>query len=226
MIKLFVTGLSLIFIVSCHHPENLTELEEGMILYDISYSSEQIDGFRLTLLPKKMILKFNRHSSAGIIEGMFGFFTLTNIYNSKTGKTATLLKISDSKVYYESGNNETPCCFLGMDHISITKTEETKYIAGLKSYKALGTLAGQDTTHFDIWFTRDIKIKNPNAGNPYRVLDGVLLQFQLRINDIAMELRAEEVIPSEIYREEFEIPHDYLRITQEKMQRYLSKLLE
>ena len=216
----------LLFIISCQPPSEKQKIEEGTIEYEITYIEKNTSNYLSALLPGKMTLKFNSDNCMNEIEGFFSLFSITNYIDSKKHKSTTILKFFSKKYIYEGKKNEYSCCFDDFSGIEIEYVNETKQIAGLECKKAIVHFPNSRKESFVIYYTTDIQIDDPNWANPYQMIDGVLMEFQLKLGSINMKLIAKEVIENKIFDTDFDIPLNNEKISRKKMENILDKLVE
>jgi GLPGLI family protein len=104
-----------------------------------------------------------------------------------------------------------------MKDLVVVESSETKEICGLKCKKAVGTSAAFNNKPFDIYYTDEIKIADPNMNSPFQDIKGVLLQFTADMNNISMSLIAEKVSEIEIEDEIFDKPEGYTSVSKDEM---------
>ena len=137
-----------------------------------------------------------------------------------------ILKVMDNKYYYPGSKYEPPFFFDGLQNVSIELKNETRLIAGLVCKKAIISYKNNNKPPFEVYYTEQIKIKNPNKSNPFNQINGVLIQFNIIMNNIEMHLMATRYKSDNIPDELFKIPKDYRKVSKEKMSGVLDKLLE
>jgi GLPGLI family protein len=199
--------------------------EEGIIIYDIAYQQEEaMNPIAASVMPSKMELKFRKNDYKITIEGFMGLFSLSNIYNVKSNRNITLLKFWDKKYKYVGMPGESSVLFGDRRNLHIQYCHDTKVIAGLLCHKAMV----KDNTRnnkWNIFYTNQIKIKNPNQTTPYELLKGVLMDFQLTYHHLNMKLVTKQVqiLPQD--PSVFDIPDSYKSINRESMDRILTNLM-
>ena len=70
---------------------------------------------------------------------------------------------------------------------------------------------------FEIKFTDDIQIKQPNWCNQFSGLDAVLLEYELKQYGLRLKLKANAVEEGSIQESSFEIPAGYKQVSIEEM---------
>lgn len=171
-----------------------------------------------SMMPKNMKMKFKDNNTVNELKTGAGVFQTKFINQSKNKQLIHLVKLVNSKYglildsteIYESYAKQN-------DGMKIEKTQETKEIAGYKCYKAKITFDHPEN-NFDVYYTTEIEIKDPNWCTPFHEIEGVLMEYQLENYNILMRLTAESVSFEEIDAGEFEMPDDYEQISQKEME--------
>jgi len=211
--------------VSCLPDANSTGITSGRIDYKITYLNDNIDKKTMEILPKRMKLVFNEKTAINNIEGFMGFYKLEAITNFHTRKCSTLLKVFEKNYLFKGKRDEMMCCFESMDEMEIAETRETKTIAGFACKKAVIYLPSSQKS-FDIYYTGEIQLTHPNATNPYREVNGVLMEFELNLLHLKMRFTAENFHPlaESSYKKDF--PKNTRAITREQMTEILKRLMD
>jgi GLPGLI family protein len=204
---------------------DFSDQPQGVIEYDVTYISNK-SSMPTNLLPKKVVLKFRANKSITSINGFMGMFSLRNISDLKKHTNTMMLKVMDNKYYCEGEKNQSPFFFDGLNEIKITKINESKSIAGLLCHKAIVTSEKSKIEPFELYYTNEIKIKNPNKSTPFGSIDGVLMQFNIQLSNIEMKLTATKYTKDQVNSDLFEIPKEYKSISRNKLKGVLVKLLE
>ncbi len=214
-----------LILASCGGSDSRKGINSGRIDYKITYLNDNLDKKMLDILPKRMKLIFNQKEAINNIEGFLGFYKLEALTNFHTRKCSTILKVIDKNYLYKGKHNEMMCCFNSMDEMVITETEETKNIAGFNCHKAIIYLPSKQTS-FDIYYTGEINLKHPNSTNPYRKINGVLMEFELNLMNLHMRFSAEKFQPLAEIPAEYDLPKTTRTIDRDQMTEILNKLLE
>jgi hypothetical protein len=208
---------------SCNNDEINTKVDEGIIEYEISYLNTG-NHFPVQLLPKIMKMEFNRNFTSYTIEDRLGLFVISNIIDLKDRKHVTLLKVFDKKYAYSGGKKEPPILFDASVKYDVNYIDDTSRIIGILCNKALINEKNTDD-NFDVFYTNQVGINNPNINTPYERIDGMLMNFKLRLKSLDMQLKAKKIDIKEIDNKQFEIPSDYKFISRNKMEEILTTLL-
>jgi hypothetical protein len=215
-----------LLIISCKKSDEEEKYTDGSIEYKITYLENELKEISPGLLPKKMKLEFNSHYSTNTIEGFMGFFKLHSQTNFKNKRCATLLEVLNKKYVFNGKRGEYMCCFDNIDNMEVEYTDDTKVIAGLNSKKAIIRLPGNDES-FEIYYTDEIYIDEPNSTNPYIQIKGVLMDFQLNLIYLKMQFTAEKFMPAQNKKiQKLNLPEKYQEVTREQMTYIIKRLME
>ena len=112
-----------------------------------------------------------------------------------------------------------------MPGIRIENADSTKTIAGYLCKCSNVFIGDSAKPSFSIYYTEEIKLDNPNCNNPFNMINGVLLEFQMSFQKIPMRLTAKKVIKEEIPEDEFKVPEGFSKVPMAKMQEVISNLM-
>lgn len=225
VLSIFFTVLSFQF-VSCDRTVENEGMSEGYIDYEISYLQNSLKTIPTELLPKKMVYKFRNENTIQKIDGFLGFFSIFHLVNKKKSINSTFLKIRNHKYCYPGNKGEMIVGFDTMEGMEITPLPESKEIAGFEAKKALISFPCGTRNSFYVYYTEDIPLKNPNASNPFKEINGVLLEFQLKFHNLDMLLVAKDVVFQPVNKKEFNSPEEFKSIPKSEMERIIGLLLE
>lgn len=217
MTKHFFTGLlSLLFILFLAGCKPLDEkfLSEGSIEYDASVvdpNSPMAD-----MAPSSMTIKFKNNMSCVEMNAGMGLFSTAFITNPETKTLIQLVRLMNKKFSLVQ-NEEQLKKENELFNLEIIPTKQTKLIAGYKCKKAVAHYKGGNSPDFDIYYTQDLNIKNPNFANPYSMIDGVLMEYQMKKFGVEMKFTAKSVLKGDIDDSTFNLPQDYKAITNKEM---------
>jgi hypothetical protein len=211
-------------VLGCSEKEHEGIYKQGRIDYKITYLNAENGSFDPSLLPKKMVLEFNEKFCTNTIDGFMGFFRLGNFTYFGKKKSTTFLKVLDKNYVFYGERQELMCCFDTFEDMTIVTDTTTKYIAGLKSYRAKATIPSTGDV-FEIFYTNDINLDHPNITNPYLDLDGVLTDFVLFMGPYKMRFEAQKFDPSVMPKEMGSVPKDASTVTRDEMVYALDRLM-
>lgn len=220
MKKAFFISVLLGFLASSCKYANPKFISEGIIEYDAKVVDE--DHPMAGLAPGKMIVKFKNDQFAAEMSSM-GVFTTTFIANPGKKTLTQLVKvfnvkqacIDDEKAIQKENDDYK---------LELTETKETKEIAGYKCKKLIATMADDPTIKFDVYYTEEMNVTNPNFANPYSKVKGMLMEYRLKKFGLEMTFTALGVKKEEIPDEEFELPAYYKVISKEEMDEFFKSI--
>lgn len=210
---------------SCEITDSRQKIHSGRIDYKITYLNQDLDHKAQDLLPRHMKLLFNEKQAMNDIEGFLGFYKLSAITDFTTRKCSTVLKVFEKQYLFKGKREEQMCCFDTMDDMKITETDETKQIAGFTCKKAIVYIPSTHT-EFVIYYTDEIKLKHPNATNPYWKVKGVLMEFELNLLYLRMRFVAENFHEMEPENMSNEFAEFSRQVSRDQMTQILNKLME
>ena len=217
--------VTFILVSSCNSTDDRKQVTSGRIDYKITYLNTDLDKKTMELLPRKMKLVFNEKQAANHIEGFLGFYKLNAITDLHTRKCSTLLKILDRSYLFKGKRDELMCCFDTMEDMEINETRETKEIAGFTCKKAIVYLPSNGNS-FVIYYTDEIDLRHPNSNNPYKKVNGVLMEFELNMLYLRMRFSAEKFHNPGTESQIAKLPENVKHISRDQMTQILNKLME
>lgn len=171
-------------------------------------------------------MEFRNDATITEIDGIFGYFNISNVTNARKSMNLTYLKVMNRKFYFEGGKDDIAPGFQKMTDLKIEYIEGgEKEICGYNCKKALISMPGFGNEPIPVYYTNEIDIRNPNTATPYKDMDGVLLEFYLTLSNLKMKLVAENVYIKPVTDKKFERQPDYLRISKPTMERILDSLM-
>jgi hypothetical protein len=210
LISLILLGILLLS--SCKELAKTKDLSEGFIEYNIEYFDTVLqNSYNANMRPNKMVIKFKDSNTINKIEGLSGAFTFAFIQNKQGQKAYTLIKLLNKKLFYQEPllPNTLPFAYSDMPEFSITYTDEVINMLGFNCHKAIGHFRDSLSTPFEILYTKEINVNNPNANSPFEEIDGVLLKFTAIMFGHKMNVQASNIKSLKISDEEFVIPTGY-----------------
>lgn len=201
-------------------------VNEGVIKYDITFNEEEKKTNNVIgLLPTEMEQMFKNGNSKCRIEGFMGMFLTALISNTESKSNSYVFKVMTEKYYCSTKFGEPTLGFDPVTGMHLKRTSERKEIAGYKAYKVKVTFDDPSIEPYDIYYTDEIKIYNPNWSNPYSEIQGVLLEFRVKMKGITMILKAKEVVKKEIPATEFNIPDGFKKVKPVELDSTIVKIM-
>lgn len=219
-----ILSLLLLLISGCSDSGNKKKFNEGTIEYLVEYGGDNPSKTNLNLLPNKFTIKFRDNNTSNRIEGLSGNVNLTFIKNIEADNLIILVNIWNKKLYYQDtlSKEKLPNAYAGMPEISIEKTSETVTYKGYNCKKAIAHYKDSTDYSFEILYTNDINIANPNANTPFEPIDGVMLKFSIKLRKYTMNISASSIKSEDIPMSEFLAPSDYEKVPKRTIEDLIS----
>src|ERR1035437_6465476 len=163
------------------------------------------------MAPSKMTVKFKNNLSSAEMSAGMGLFSTSFIADPQKKSLIQLVKLLNKK--FSMVLNETDLKKENeLFNLEIIPSKETKMIAGYKCEKATVHYKTGNFPDFAIYYTRDLNIKNSNFANPFYMIDGVLMEYQMTKFGLEMKFTATCVKKDDIDDSVFQLPSDYKQI--------------
>jgi GLPGLI family protein len=150
--------------------------DSGSIDYEISYADSMKKDIMASMLPSKMNFKFIPGTTLNEFKVGMGIITATFIANEETKTLTSLFKVIDKKYALIYSPEETKAELDKLPKFKIVLSGESKKIAGYTCKKAILSQVGKEGNTFAVFYTTEIKVKNPNWNLPYAEIHGVLME--------------------------------------------------
>jgi hypothetical protein len=197
-------------------------IDQGEIHYNIDYKGTI--GVPKEVLPQTLIVSFKKDKILFEMSGI-GNSGIMNLANPEKGIFDTYFTFFTRKYYYAAEPGEIYPGFEEMNGMVIKKTSKTAVICGFNCKNIEVTFPpDKDITH-DVWYTNEIKVKNPNASTPFNQVDGVLMSFFFLLGPTELHFDAETVYKKEIPDETFERRDKFVRVTREEINQFINKMI-
>lgn len=193
-------------------------INEGKIVYKLSYPQFQSDNIFISMFPKEMSFKFKDNNTKNELKTSMAVFSTSLLANSKEKKITHLVRIANKYSGLEMDSIEIMNEYgKKPDGMLITPTDSVKEIAGYVCKHAHVTFENDTSKYFDIFYTTEIGIKDPNWCTPFYEIKGVLMEAQITQFNMDMHMIATSVIAEKYPQEEFIVTKEYQPITIEEM---------
>lgn len=193
-------------------------IKEGKIIYELTYPQFTDDNIFTSMFPREMSFKFKDNNTKNELKTTMAVFSTALLANNEQKTVTHLVRIANKysgvvldsvEIMEEYGKKP--------EGMTITPTDSTKEIAGYKCKHAKVTFASDSTKNFDLFYTNEIGIEDPNWCTPFHEIKGVLMEARVNKFNIEMQMVAKQVIAEEYPDEEFKITHEFEPITVAEM---------
>lgn len=199
-------------------------IDQGEIHYSIEYSGT-IGSLPKEVLPKNLIVSFRDDKILFEMLSPIGNSGIINLSNPKKDLYDTYFSLFTLKYYYAAKKGEMYPGFEAMEGMELRKTEKTEVICGFNCKNAEVTFPSDREKIFDVWYTDEIKVKNPNECSPFYELDGVMMSFFFLIGHSELRFNAETVYKKDIPDQVFERREKFVRSSREEIIKLINTML-
>lgn len=199
-------------------------ISQGEIHYSIDYIGN-FGPMPKEVLPKNLIVSFKNNKILFEMISSFGNSGILNLSNPEKGIFDTYFSLFTLKYYYSVQPGEQFPGFEAMNDMVIRKTGKTSVICGFNCKNAEATIPSQGNKVYDIWYTTEINVKNPNTATPFEKIDGVLMNFFFFLGPAELHFDAETVYKKEIPDEDFERRDKFIRVSRAEINKFINKMI-
>ncbi len=201
-------------------------IDEGTLTYKIEFNEqEKAERSIIGLLPETMKYYYKEKSSTMEISA-FGMFRTAYISNFKDKTNSILFYFMPKKYTCGAKFGEKMIGFDPLPGIILTQTDEKKEILGLTAHKIHVSFKDTKQEEYDIWYTKDLKVNNPNWHTPYKDVDGVLLDYRIKLKDISMHIYLNEISDKVVDYAKFIVPDDFVKVDVDSMNAIFDEYLK
>ena len=197
---------------------------QGEIHYSVEYAGK-ISQMPLEFMPKNLVVAFKDDNIMYKLISPFGNSGIINLANPSKEIYDTYLSMFTIKYFYSLEPGECYPGFDAMEGIEIKRTSKSSTICGFNCKNAEVTLPSDRNKVYDVWYTEEIAVKNPNASTPYKQIEGVLMSFFFVIGNSEIHFHAENVYKTELPDETFDRKEKYVRVSKEDMNKFIGKIV-
>ncbi|OQB00085.1 MAG: hypothetical protein BWY22_00009 [Bacteroidetes bacterium ADurb.Bin217] len=226
--KIIFTVLKLcvvLYMLNLLHSCSISGENEGVIEYDIEFNEEERKKNEIIdLLPKTMKYYFKNNSAISEISYM-GVFRTAYISNFDEKTNTILFYFMPNKYYCTTAFGEKTIGYDPMPGIKLEETGESKDIKGIKAYRVRVTFEDKSIDPYDVWYTKDFKVHNPNWHTPYKDINGVLLDYRIKMKGISMHMTVSSFADEAVDSAKFQIQKSYKKVNPNEMDKIFDKHL-
>jgi hypothetical protein len=199
-------------------------ISQGEIHYTIDYMGN-FGPMPKEVLPKNLVVAFKKDKVLFEMISTFGNSGIVNLANPERGILDTYFSLFTLKYFYEVQPGEQYPGFDAMEGMEVTKTSRTSVICGFNCKNAEVTFPFDRSKVYQVWYTNEITIKNPNTATPFNQIDGVLMSFFFILGTAELHFDAETVYKKNIPDEQFERRQKFTRVSRKEIDRFINKMI-
>ena len=222
----YVLFIAVIFAMtgySCRH-KGAKFLSQGEIHYNIEYSGK-IGAMPREFLPQNLVVSFKNDKILFEMITPFGNSGILNLSNPEKGIFDTYFSLFTIRYFYAAKPGEMYPGFEEMNGMELIKTSKTAVICGFNCKNAEVYLPFDKSKAYEIWYTDEINIQNPNASTPFYQIDGVLMSFFFYMGSAELHFEVETVYQKDISDDTFERRNTFTKISREEINKFISKMV-
>ncbi len=201
-------------------------VDEGRIIYKVSFPNIQRGTPLAMLLPKKMQTVFKGPKTKIFLSIGMGTVKLTFLADADKQVVTHIMEVWGNKYICKAEGKDLKIEQSEMPNYKLTNIgAEGKEIAGWNCKKAHVI----DKTHnkeFDIYYSDELGANSINWHSPYRAMEACLMEYYYEQMNMNMYLTAKEVIKEAIDDDEFVVDGDYEVISKAEFDNKLKDLME
>jgi hypothetical protein len=216
-------AISTFFISSCSKNGGRF-MTQGEIHYDVQYEG-QVSKMPLEIMPKNLIVSFKDDNIIYELISPIGNSGIINLSNPSKEIYDTYLSLFTVRYFYSSKPGELYPGFEAMRGLEIKKTSKSAVICGFKCKNAEVTLPSDRSKIYNVWYTEEIPVKNPNASTPFYQIDGVLMSFFFFIGRSEFHFEAQNIYKKEIPDKTFERKEKFKKVSKNDINRFINKMI-
>lgn len=200
------------------------DFAQGLIRYRISYDSLTQTSIPHRLLPSELTIRFKDNNTHTTIEGLLSLALIKNCERELFTSLVNIKLTGTRFMHTEGMSGCIPTLYASMPKLTLSGCVEDCQMLGLACKRTTGHF-GSPEHPFEIVYTNDIHIEQPNAHTPFEEIDGVMLAFTMNIPPFMMRVRATEVAHEEVCLSVFDAPDNYTEVDQATLQKLLHTIL-
>jgi hypothetical protein len=159
----------------------------GIIEYEISFPDFNAEEHPLTaaFLPKKQVVSFAGNQMHSQIKK--AVFELNVITDSENRRFYSDYLFNERKHFVGQGD-ELSSMLSANKGFRVQLTDITDTLLGFTIHQAIAT--SNENEVFELWYTKQIVMTNPNWFNPYHEVPGMLMRYTIEQNGVKMKFEA------------------------------------
>lgn len=202
--------------------KGVKHLDQGEIHYNIEYSGNL--GLPREVLPKNLIVSFKKDKILFEITGL-GKSGIANLNNPEKGIFDTYFTFFTRKYYYPAESAELNPGLEAMEGMILKKTSKTSVICGFNCKNVEATFPSDEEKVYNIWYTNEIQVENPNISSPFSQIDGILMEFVFLFGPTELHFTAENVYKMDIPDITFDRKADFVRVSRDDINTFINKMI-
>ena len=222
--KALLFTVILIFVACSCKKTGGRRINQGEIHYDVQYEGH-VTLMPKELMPKNLVVSFKDDNIIYELISPFGNSGITNLSNPSKEIYDTYLSMFTIRYFYASKPGELYPGFDAMRGMEVKKTTRSAVICGFNCKNAEVTFPFDRSKIYNVWYTDEIPVRNPNASTPFNQIDGVLMSFFFFIGRSEFHFEAQNVYRKEIPDKTFERKEKFKRVSKNDINKFINKMV-
>lgn len=222
--KALLFTVILIFVAYSCKKAGGRRINQGEIHYDVQYEGH-VTLMPKELMPKNLVVSFKDDNIIYELISPFGNSGITNLSNPSKEIYDTYLSMFTIRYFYASKPGELYPGFDAMRGMEVKKTARSAVICGFNCKNAEVTFPFDRSKIYNVWYTAEIPVRNPNASTPFNQIDGVLMSFFFFIGRSEFHFEAQNVYRKEIPDKTFERKEKFKRVSKNDINKFINKMV-
>lgn len=194
--------------------------DEGLIEYKLEVIENNNPIMSTDMLPGTMTTRFKNNNMAQELSAGMGMFSTSFISDFNNKSIAQTLSMLGKQYACKVDSSGLPAVLSKEPKLTFQFVEGSKVIAGYNCKKAVVTPASGSP--YEIYYTNEIGVENPNFYNAYAPIKGVLMDFQVTRYNIRMHLTATKVSNEAVSDELFTLKSQAKMVSLDEMNSYFN----
>ena len=224
--KLFHISIIFTLLCSLGCGTAITDKNQGIISYKVTYPKMDKNNFMLDFMPDKMIMKFKGDRYVTILTAGMGMFKSSFIVDKDNDQFSQIVKLINKKYALTLEGEAISKSIEKLPAFSVEMTGDTKKILNYNCNKAIVTVDNETHDAFEVYYTDRIPIENPNWCTQFSGINGVMLEYQYEKYDVCMKFEAKSIKFTKIDDSEFEIDKDFKLISEIQMDKEMQEIFD
>ncbi len=214
MKKLLLSLFTVILLLSCKD----SKIQQGEIVYEISYPYSNLSGIMEVMLPKKMTVKFKGDRMIASIEK--GKIFRTDILSQgKSKKLMMRLDFGSEKIVTDLKTDDLNELVSSQPDYNAIPTGETDTLVGLEVQYYTVDSHNETVGKFECAFSTNLSVEETDWFNSYKGTKGIPLEYIIERYGVIMKLKADKFTSREIADDEFETEIKFKPVSYKKYEK-------
>lgn len=223
----FLLGLALLSSACSGDEDKSTEpkVNQGVITFSIEYPEVPKQGLYY-LLPKEMHITYKGDIYKTEVLQKGARFKTVLIADNKNHTLTAAYEFGRDKFYTELSKGEVDKFLEQFPELDYVNNNETDSLLGVNCSKSIA-LFNDISREVPLMYTNELGMEGSNWCNPYKSIEGVLLQYGVELYGVHMDYVATKLNrDTTIADQSFSIPEGYEKVPYDKIETELEKLFD